>query len=165
MFIILLCVAWQEQCRLFFGTSRTFLLSLQRRLLEVSYFTWVSSSSVAKQTGNLIGNSVGKWKERNLFWKKVARVATCIQMRTYTQQLLFGRNGTARKAILAFRRMKSILKVVLAKREFICSVENIFHRKKVSSNFCGKYFPPFFSFPHIHLLSRSQFSRKYQIEC
>ena len=43
------------------------------------------------------------------------------------------------------------------KREFICSVGNIFHRKNTSRNFCGKYFPPFFSFPLIHLLLEVSF--------
>ena len=40
---------------------------------------------------------------KSFFWKKVARVATCIQMRTYTQQLLFRRNGTARSIFVEWK--------------------------------------------------------------
>ena len=39
--------------------------------------------------------------------------------------------------------MTSLLRIY-SKREFICSVENIFHRKIVSSNFCGKIFSTVF---------------------
>ena len=100
MFIILLCVAWHSSSvQLFFCyTVKTFLLSLQR-LLEVSLF---GVSYVAKQTGNLIGNSVGKWKERIFFLKKKVQGVDLHsnESRTSTQQLLFRR--TARKDISAF---------------------------------------------------------------
>ena len=82
---------------------RTFLLSLQRRLLEVSYFGVSSSFFCCKTNRKSNWQLCWEMKGTNLFFfqKKSTRVATCIQMRTYTQQLLFRRTA-ARKDISAF---------------------------------------------------------------
>ena len=91
---LIVCRMTQKQCAAFLLVqSKNFFAFTTKTFGSLSLWSLLCCKTNRKSNWQLSWEMKGT---KSFFEKKQLRVATCIQMRTYTQQLLFRRNGTAR---------------------------------------------------------------------